>query len=235
MNKIFYINLAERKDRNEHMNEEFKKCGIDYKQIVKIEAVDGRKLTNDTVCTLVSNSNFNGQSFTRQALGCFMSHSLIWQLIVDRNISTALVLEDDISFIDNFKELVNNLIQNLPDNTEIVSIGLPQFENVLDINNQTEEITKKLFIKKINNYIGVLHPDINPGTLGYIITNKGAKNLLSTLDITGFTCSVDSYINSYLEMKNIRYASTITLATTVSKFGSDISGFLPIIIPAKKV
>lgn len=229
MDRLFYINLDERKDRDEHIQEELKKAGIPATITTRVSAVDGTKLPDDIVAKYISNADFKGQPFARRALGCFLTHMFLWQLIDDRKLNCAVVLEDDVSLIPDFKNKLADLLQNLPSNTEIVSIGLPQFEKVLDINNQTDDILDKLFIKRINEYVGVLHPDLNPGALGYIITKKGASSILESFDKSGITCAVDVYISAYLETKNNRYASLKTLLTTTEKLGSDISGVLPII------
>lgn len=227
---VFYINLTERKDRDEYIFNVLKNAGME--KVIRIDAINGRKLPEKVAQSMMEKADFKNTSFALPALGCFMTHSLIWQYILDNNIDKALILEDDIGLIDRFKDKLEELIKNLPYSAEIVSIGLPQFEKVLDINQQTSDMFDKIFIRKVNDHVRVLHPDINPGTLGYIITKRGAENILKSIDTTGITCSVDSYINAYLETKNIRYASTVTLVTTVEKFGSDISGVLPIIVPA---
>ena len=229
MERLFYINLPQREDRNAHMLAELKNADLDNSKITKICAVDGNSLPKEMVQQLAAKADFLETSFVNQAVGCFMTHVLIWQLIVERKINCAVILEDDVKLISGFADKVDKLISHLPTNTEIITIGLPQFENVLSLEHQTTDVFDKIFVRIVNSHVRILHPDLNPGTFAYIITLTGAENLLAYVDTFGITSAIDTFISSYLESRNIRYASKETLATTVSSLGSDISGVLPII------
>ena len=41
---------------------------------------------------------YHGRPLTYGEIGCFMSHYNIWQDMVDRNLDTVLILEDDIRY-----------------------------------------------------------------------------------------------------------------------------------------
>lgn len=46
-------------------------------------------------------------------IGCFLSHYTIWEEIVNKNLSAALILEDDSRFSSDFKNSVNFFMTNL--------------------------------------------------------------------------------------------------------------------------
>lgn len=71
----FYINLANRPDRKEHVEKQLKTIGI------KAERFNAVKLPNG-------------------ALGCSMSHLKCLELAKERELSHVLIVEDDIEFLD---------------------------------------------------------------------------------------------------------------------------------------
>jgi GR25 family glycosyltransferase involved in LPS biosynthesis len=46
----------------------------------------------------------------RGVIGCYLSHRKFWQLVVDKNLPSAIVFEDDVHLANNFK---GNLLEYL--------------------------------------------------------------------------------------------------------------------------
>lgn len=67
------------------------------KKIVRIEAVDGRKLTDkwQYLSRWMHLTHEPGKFNIMPAIGCFLSHRKCWQYVVDNDLPYALILEDD--------------------------------------------------------------------------------------------------------------------------------------------
>lgn len=110
--KIFCINLDERKDRWEKCLENFNKLNI----LHKIERFPAVKFNH---------SDEKYKKFLGRA-GCCMSHFKILKNAKEKNISNYLVLEDDFELLFDEKITVNNLnksLQELPKDWDILYLG----------------------------------------------------------------------------------------------------------------
>ena len=74
----------------------------------------------------------------------------------------------------------------------------------------------------VNECICKLNTNYNPCSLCYIVTLKGAKNIIEYNEKYGFTRATDWHYSDYLERKNINYISRKILATTNNIFDSDV-------------
>ena len=78
---------------------------------------------------------FHGRPLTFGEIGCFMSHYNIWMEIVERNLDTVLVLEDDIRFEAFFRAKLEYLLAELrtiPDKWDLVYIGRKILHNSVE-------------------------------------------------------------------------------------------------------
>src|SRR5438445_13851154 len=101
--KIFYINLDRRPDRDKNVKSIISKFKLQDK-IIRVPAIDGSKLNLNTVSkTLITKNGLDdaknvnqkaGIPLTPGGIGCALSHRTIWKKIFeDDNISCALILE----------------------------------------------------------------------------------------------------------------------------------------------
>jgi GR25 family glycosyltransferase involved in LPS biosynthesis len=104
---IFVVNLPRRPTKLRHALEQLHGAGVNA---VIIDGVDGdafvcqRDMDDLGVSTL---PNYCGHAntlpyLTSGQLGCFMSHFAVWQHMVDNNVASALILEDDFDLQENF-------------------------------------------------------------------------------------------------------------------------------------
>ena len=93
---IYCINLERREDRRESVGTEFTRAGLD---VEFFPAVDGRIDTPD------------GMYVTPSEYGCSMSHSKIWNDIIEKKYPMALVLEDDVCLVPNFKTKLEKILE----------------------------------------------------------------------------------------------------------------------------
>jgi glycosyl transferase family 25 len=219
-NKIFYINLDRRIDRNNFMKDLLNSYNLQYE---RISAVDGRKLdldklppniiTKEGIDDAKNNNNRVYVPLTRGGIGCTLSHYNTWKRIAtDKSINGALILEDDIDFSLNFTEDINNIMKNHPKDFDIIFIGYhpSTFKYI-----QRNKIYNKLYFKSLKVY----------GLFGYIVSKKGAEKLLNIFPITN---QIDSEIpkhfnkiNAYV-IKPENRIITSEPSEVAYKFGTDI-------------
>lgn len=85
----FYINLAARTDRQRHMQAELARVGLSAE---RVEASTPADLPSDLLAEVRSRDR---HLLADTELACSFSHRRVWQMMLDRGISAALVLEDD--------------------------------------------------------------------------------------------------------------------------------------------
>lgn len=128
-------------------------------------------------------------------LGCYYSHRVIWQKIIDEDIKYAIVLEDDANIEPGFAERMDEILHHMPPDTDFISLERrePVFR-LIDIGNRV--ITKPLTPggKKI----------VFTGTCGYVVTNQGARKLLESTYKGCFPIDVMIPM-SYFDKKAIHY------------------------------
>ena len=130
--KIFMINLEKRKDRLNNFN--FRYNNSDFKIPYNLfKAFDGRKIDiskyinkntyNDILITEKTGKRKYHYQLTRGAIGCYLSHVNIWKHILDNNIDSALIFEDDVNINYNSEELIYKSINNIPQDFDIILLG----------------------------------------------------------------------------------------------------------------
>ena len=95
------------------MRSQLDALGMDFE---RIEAVDGRKLSDDEVERIAPErvvSKTYHRALSRGEVACSMSHRKAWQKIVDDDLDFGIVLEDDLELLDNFADVVE-LVETLP-------------------------------------------------------------------------------------------------------------------------
>jgi len=96
----YYINLAHRTDRKEHVEEQMAKIGINAKRFNAIRMANG-------------------------AVGCTMSHLKLLELALTNNFSHILIVEDDITFLDPelFKQQFNKFLELHQNNWDVILLA----------------------------------------------------------------------------------------------------------------
>lgn len=112
VDKVYVINLDKDKERMNHMDKQCKQHQIDY---VRFPAVVGAKVEKDARL-----SPFCQQFCTDGAKGCALSHHGIWEDMIKQNINSALILEDDGVFSNDFDFKVESAMRSIPQPFDIV-------------------------------------------------------------------------------------------------------------------
>jgi GR25 family glycosyltransferase involved in LPS biosynthesis len=220
IDKLFYINLFRRPDRNEHFLLECAKANIPPNKIERYEAVDGKKLENE-IPALFRNADYINEPFVKNIIGNQLSHYNILQEMVKREYNHIIICQDDVIFKNGFLDYLEKVVRSIPENAEIVNIGFHKcaiyaYFEPWDLNDVS------LLGVPLNDNICNLHATVNPCSLAYIVTRQGAINLLEYFNKTGFLRATDHNYNDYLLSKNIFYGSIPVICTGNPALGSDI-------------
>lgn len=164
--KTFVINLNERVDRMKHVDEQCKRLGIEYE---RFSAINGKELNLDELdSSLVSERGKLfakgggkrkwGLTLTPGAIGCALSHKFIWELSA---LEGVIVLEDDINIMEDFKQRIDEVMKEIPQDWDLCYLGSHIKQKLLD------EAKKPFFVPR---------GQVN-GTIGYMISPKGIKKI----------------------------------------------------------
>lgn len=140
---------------------------------------------------------------TPSMIGIFLSHMKAWKYIVDNNLPSALIVEDDVILDQQFQYKIKLLEKHIPSNWDMIYYGCFLCgKNTYNINMPFGKI--KNGGRKINDYVYI--PKFAVGTHAYALTNKGAKTLLHKLnkvsghvDLIMTTTNTDLNVYSFSE------------------------------------
>jgi len=226
IDKVYYINLDKRPDRNYYFLKECKKAGISWDRLQRFSGLDGDTYSFDKAdLELFKHSDFIGYRSERRIIGNQLSHFFILKEMVEKGYNHILICQDDAVFKPNFMKYFEKVMQNIPDDAEIVNIGFHKLlihEHSIPWDLSSVDDFHELGHTKVNDYICHLKPQINPGSLAYVVTRKGAIHLLDYFKKNGFLRATDHNYNTYLINKNIYYGTTNVLCTGNPALGSDI-------------
>lgn len=105
--QVFYINLDRDLDRKQHMEDMLSELGFDY---VRVPATEGVKINIADYYDDQLARERNGTSLTAPEVGCAASHREIYRRIVQERIPYALVFEDDVTVIKQFRQIIEQII-----------------------------------------------------------------------------------------------------------------------------
>jgi GR25 family glycosyltransferase involved in LPS biosynthesis len=226
ISKIYFINLDRRPDRYEHFLKQCHDNNIQFNKIERFKALDGNSYEfNNKEKSMFKEVDYRTQDFSKRIMGNQLSHYYILKEMVDKNYDYIIVFQDDIQLRNDFKKELEKVMDNIPVNAELVNIAFHKFASYnqfipWNLNQREEE--KEMAKVNVNDGICILNDTINPCSLGYVVTLKGAKNLVNHFNTTGFLRATDWNYNDYLRKKNIFYGSRLVLCTGNPSLGSDI-------------
>lgn len=114
-----YVNLEHRKDRNDHMRDQFKKTGLEFElRIVRQPGLLPKDIPHDPRHNVMRNR-------TPGAIGCHLSQVEIMRKAYNERLS-AFVMEDDLVFCSDFIErlaYIENSVNNFFHDFDIIWLG----------------------------------------------------------------------------------------------------------------
>ena len=224
IDKIYYINLDRRPDRNQHFLNQSSKFNMN--NVIRFRGIDGLsyKFTEDEK-NMFKNADFITSDAEPKIMGNQLSHYNILKDMIKNNYNFIIIFQDDVILREDFNTQINKLIENVPHDAEIINFGFHKTANLKDFEalNINDPIESQVQSKQdINDAVCILAENVNPCSLAYLVTLKGAINLVNYFNVVGFLRATDWNYTDYLIMKNINYATNTILCTGNSKFESDI-------------
>lgn len=176
-NKIIYINLDKRSERNNNILIELNIHQLHKFNPIRFPAIDGHEINYNHLSKNIITQNAINDALNKNAgmysimtkggIGCALSHYSIYNMIINNNNSDYyLIIEDDIQFNQNFLNKLNYYLKELP-YYDILYLGYHSYKST-DNNNNLIYFDKPKYIF---------------GTYGYIINYKAAKELLKIFPI----------------------------------------------------
>ena len=149
--KIFVINLAERKDRWDDCIKQFKKYNItNYERFnaikPKLEDIDKEQYKDIWV------EYKDNEKYICGAMGCKFSHLQVIKICKERKYKQVLILEDDFLLCNNFNNEITNLFKNLDLKWSMFYLGCSWYRKSLEVKNHTN-IRKAIGVLAAHAYI----------------------------------------------------------------------------------
>jgi GR25 family glycosyltransferase involved in LPS biosynthesis len=188
VDNVYLINMDKDTDRLEKVTKECDKVGI------KFERFPGVKVSDVSQNILDEYVPKETQKYGTDAmLGCCFSHLFVWQDAIKKNYKNILVLEDDVYFTNDFNEYLKNVIEEVPDDYDILYLGY------------CELLCRK---SKDCGFNYIYKPIYPLNQHAYIVSNKGLKKLVNL--ITKLEEQIDVLVgknidklNAYVSQKKI--------------------------------
>ena len=210
---IFVLNMDRSSQRWENAVLEMKHAGL---EVSRLPAVDGRDLSEEE---LLKESTKMATFFQpKGVIGCYLSHRKFWQMVVDQNLESAIVFEDDVELVEGFKEELTNNLEMLAAEAEIeeeeedhtaggsfdvILLGAigrvhPQGNDPLGSWFFSTYIGGKREFKTVSDTRYT--PRRPAGTHAYMVSNKGARKLLRLCTKASYHVDLDAWRQKELEL-----------------------------------
>lgn len=195
--KTYVINLDRRKDRMDKFKKEAEKVSLKYE---RFSGVDGSLLIpNKRLQRIFENNDYN---MREGMVGCAMSHIKLWIELAQSSFSYFCIFEDDAEFVHDFNAKLETIKKNLPSQWSLVYLGYhlrDKYKTEDYYDKKASPILEKWgAVKSLTYSLG--------GTSGYIISKKGAIELLNFINKTGMTNGIDTVQQKAADIINIYYS-----------------------------
>ena len=194
--KTYVINLDRRKDRWDMFQKQKEPKCLMYERFA---AVDGSRLEKTEQLQRI----FDGNDYNMREgmVGCAMSHIKLYIELVNSKYDSYCILEDDLDFVPDFKNKFLEVYKSLPEGWDMCYLGHHLWKQYRSDDmydkNKMPEVEKWNTVKSLKYSMG--------GTGGYIISKKGAKNLLEYINSVGMTNGIDTMQQKAADSMNIYY------------------------------
>lgn len=177
--KVYVINMEKDVHRMAEISTMLNQEGIHFE---RFEAINGSKLPKhqkDSSVTPICNV-----LCTNSIIGCGLSHLTLWRKVAEEDLRNALILEDDMFFVDDYREVLDKAMQQLPEDWDIMYLGcMGLCEKSKKYDNPFMSIFHLL--KTVNNKYeseNIFVPEFPVALHAYAISNAGSKKLIDMID-----------------------------------------------------
>ena len=124
-------------------------------------------------------------------LGIWASTINIWNYVIDKNLDSILVIEDDAELVVDAPNIIRSLVEELPENWDFLSLYFDPAQNMFD---ETTDIGAKNIHKSINQHAQ---------TQGMLYSNSGCKKLLNLLYEKGLEYTIDCFMYEQVRIADL--------------------------------
>lgn len=191
--KIYYINLDRRNDRNETIKRGLIESGI-Y-NIERVAGIDGNLFLDE----FIVNRNIPVKR-TVGYYGCFLSHLNVIKRAYNDNLNNVLILEDDVAIHSNLDFEFNkimNYINHKQMQWDILYLGHVNYNGVYNI---SEEESKNWTINKIKNNSAIYSKNVW-GCHAYALNRNAMKEIIDYYESNGHFYELDRVLAGALKDK----------------------------------
>lgn len=169
--RAFVISMPRSTDRRSAMQQKLQRSGLQFEFF---DALEGAKIDRAQYPA--------GRALTNAELGCYLSHVGVWRRIAELPLDGALVLEDDVSVVDDIEALCRELarLPVQPDMVRVSSLKPPRGPKIFGLS-----AGRNLLLARINP----------SGLQGYWLTPAGARRLLACWETP--TRPIDKVVDRY--------------------------------------
>jgi len=119
---IFVLNLDRRPDRWKQTQNELVRANVE--RFERLSAVDGTALPQHEIDRFnVSARAARGRKILPGQAGCALSHARAMSEMITKNLSSVLVLEDDVTLVPNFLSRLEDVMSSIPNDWELLFLG----------------------------------------------------------------------------------------------------------------
>ncbi|KAK9485769.1 hypothetical protein V1527DRAFT_465496 [Lipomyces starkeyi] len=108
--EVLYVSMPDRTDRQDAMNLAASMSGL---KLRLINGVDGGSIN----LKAIPDNNAKKWTLRLSELGCWRAHADAWRYVIDSNIETALIIEDDIDWDKNVHQIFQDLSYQMQNST----------------------------------------------------------------------------------------------------------------------
>jgi GR25 family glycosyltransferase involved in LPS biosynthesis len=221
----FVINLSKDHKKLDDMTKKLGKLNTSFE---RFDAILGKDVSDEVLSEELT--GWCKLTCPKPTIGCALSHKGTWKLVVERNLPSAVVFEDDCEFDPNFYEVVGSAMKALPVDWDIVYFGcivgcykrkedVPAFDSILltaaGRNTEPEVLSEHLY-----------RPTMPLACHAYAISNKGAKTLLEKIPKVNF--HIDTHIAKNCQDMQVFAVHPNVVGQDTS--GSSMASFKPALI-----
>lgn len=178
--EAFVISMINSDKRRDHVRKIVEDCSL---PCLVINAVNG-----STLCPEIKNSFCSDAlhiptypfKLKSSEIGCFISHRIAWQMILDRDLDGALILEDDVELAQ-------------PEFGQSLSVAFDALNDLDHVRFRLMQRTNRLI--RCKQYPSLTYPHVTSlGTQAQVVSSRGATKLLAA------SAHFDRPVDTFLQM-----------------------------------
>lgn len=198
VDRVYLINLKRRIDRLVEFDKNYENSDMKNISYKTVEAVDGSTIDVDqiplsevakTELQQVETTGFRQKHYqlTKGAIGCYLSHVKVWRSIINDEIGTALVFEDDAKVPPNMRSIVRYALTypSIPNDWDIILLGFTCTSCDWDADSTYSRVDR-FFL-----------------THCYLIRSSAIEKIVGTDTLFPITQQIDGYLSELSSIINI--------------------------------